>query len=60
MLNEIENEVEDENLEIFDCNLKLEEKDQIEKNNNENIDNAKNHPDENLNKNIILKISLKK
>lgn len=47
----IENEIEDENNDSFDCELE-DDKNQNEKNINENIDNAKNNSDENLNKNI--------
>lgn len=50
-MQDIENEIEDENNDSFDCELE-DDKNQNEKNINENIDNAKNNSDENLNKNI--------
>ena len=52
MLNEIEDDFENENLEIFYCNLEKEEKGERENNVDQNIDDAKNNLDENLNKNI--------
>ena len=52
MLNEIEDDFENENLEMFNCNLEKEEKGERENNVDQNIDDAKNNLDENLNKNI--------